>query len=146
MNRIDFRRRSPQAKASCSGAVFERSSGTITNHPALKTVLILIQFALVGAPIFAQKVFVVDHAYQADVLVYVVDYAYQADLKVYLVDHEYQAELPGKWFTTAHEYQADLRIHFVDYPYQADLKIFYVEYASQAGWRDGDKSHLLRKR
>lgn len=39
----------------------------------------------------AQKIYSVDHQYQADVKVYVTDSEYQADLKIYFTDHEYRA-------------------------------------------------------
>ena len=94
---------------------------------------ILLFFALLAMSVGmqAQKIYSVNHEYQADVRVYVVDHEYQADLLVYRVDHEYQAKgNEGKWFFVDHEYQSDVRIYFVDHEYQA-------------GWRENAKKHLL---
>jgi hypothetical protein len=64
---------------------------------------------------YAQKVFSVQYANQADVKVFVVDYPNQADLKVYKVKYKNQADKNnGIWFFTAYANQADKNIYFVE--------------------------------
>ena len=53
----------------------------------IATILILGNFSL-----SAQKIYSVDHEYQADVKVFVVDAEYKADLVVYRTDKEYLAK------------------------------------------------------
>lgn len=97
--------------------------------------LIALIALLATTAVHAQKIYYVDHEYQADVKVYVVDHEYQADLLVYRVDHEYQATgNNGKWYVVDHEYQADMKVYVVDHEYQADLKIYFVNHEYQAGW------------
>ena len=75
---------------------------------------------------------------------YVVDHEYQADLLVYKESHDYQAEgNQGRWYFVDHDYQADVKVYFVDHEYQADLKIYFVDHEYQAGWRNKQKIHLL---
>jgi len=106
------------------------------------TLLILLLLSISST--FAQKVFSVDHAYQADITVFATDYDYQADLLVYKTDHDYQVSgNKGLWFFTYHDYQADKKVFFTDHDYQADLKIFFVDNSYQAKWRDKSKIHLL---
>ena len=58
-------------------------------------------FLFVTSGCYAQKVFAVQYANQADVKVFVVDYLNQADLKVYKVKYQNQAgKNKGKWFFT----------------------------------------------
>lgn len=72
----------------------------------------IIVFFFISKFGFAQKIFSVDYASQADVNVFVVDYASQADLKVYKVDYQSQAKgNEGLWY-------------FVDYKSQSDKTIF----------------------
>ena len=94
--------------------------------------------------VYSQKVFKVDHAYQADIKVFSVQHAYQADLKVYTVNHAYQAREDGLWFFTNHAYQADKKIFFTNHNYQADLLIYFVDHSYQAGWNNRSKMHLLK--
>lgn len=54
--------------------------------------LLIISFVIGGAQAFGQKVYSVDHEYQADVKVFVVDAEYKADLVVYKTDKEYEAK------------------------------------------------------
>lgn len=65
---------------------------------------------LVGMSMSAQKIYSVDHEYQADIKVFVVDSEYKADLIVYKTDKEYRAkasENKGIWFICPRQYQAD---------------------------------------
>jgi len=112
--------------------------------PAMRIIL-LLSFVIVSAcSAYAQKLFAVDYASQADVQVFVVDYASQADLCVFKVDYASQAKgNEGKWFWVDYASQADKKVFFVDYASQADLKIFFVDYASQAEWRSQQKKHLM---
>ncbi|MDE5773838.1 MAG: hypothetical protein K2H86_05225 [Muribaculaceae bacterium] len=54
-------------------------------------ILILIFSVVKVAVAFGQKVYSVEHEYQADVKVFVVDAEYKADLKVFFIDKEYLA-------------------------------------------------------
>jgi hypothetical protein len=66
---------------------------------------------------FAQKVYSVEYANQADDKVFVVDYENQADLKVYKVKYRNQADKnEGRWFFTDYSNQSDEKIHFVNTP------------------------------
>lgn len=103
--------------------------------------LVFVLFSLIG---YSQKIYKVEYESQADIKVYIVDYESQCDLKVYHVDYESQADEDGLWYSVDYESQADYKIYFVEYESQADLKIFYVDYESQAGWRNNQKSHLLK--
>ena len=97
----------------------------------MKTVIFVLGFMVVNFFSYAQKIYKVEHEYQAD-------------LKVYIVKHEYQADgNKGLWFFTKHDYQADKKVFFVEHEYQADLKIYFVEYEYQAGWVDKSKQYLL---
>ena len=79
-----------------------------------------------------------------NVKVYVVDAAYQADLLVYKEGSSYQAvKNEGHWFFTSAAYQADKKIYFVDAAYQADLKIYFVDASYQAGWKNNAKKSLM---
>ena len=65
--------------------------------------MLKIQFSAIlifsSSLLFAQKVFSVDYASQAEVKVFVVDYESQADLNVYKVDYESQAKgNEGLWY------------------------------------------------
>lgn len=114
------------------------------NPKPMKLVKLTIAFLLLPFLVFSQKVYKVDHAYQADIKVFSVQHAYQADLKVYTVNHSYQANKDGLWFFTNHGYQADKKIFFTNHSYQADLLIYFVNHSYQAGWNDRSKMHLLR--
>ncbi len=68
---------------------------------------------LVGMSMSAQKIYSVDHEYQADIKVFVVDSEYKADLIVYKTDKEYRAkasENKGIWFICPRQYQADKKV------------------------------------
>jgi hypothetical protein len=49
-----------------------------------------------------------------------------------------------KIFKVQYESQSDVKVYIVKYESQCDLKVFFVDYESQAGWRNQEKSHLLR--
>lgn len=94
----------------------------------------------------AQKVYSVDHDYQADIKVYVVDKDYRADLIVYKTDHSYRAksnENKGIWYFCPTQSQADKKIFFVDKEYRADLKVYFTDKEYRAGWKKNDKKHLM---
>lgn len=60
--------------------------------------------------IFGQRIYSVDHDYQADLKVFVVDAEYKADLVVFKTDNEYRAkkeENKGIWFFTDKSYRAN---------------------------------------
>ena len=105
---------------------------------------IIVLIFLVSKFAFAQKIFSVDYASQADIKVFVVDYQSQADLNVYKVDYESQTKgNQGLWYFVDYKSQSDKTIFFVDYKSQADLLIYFVEYQSQAGWRNKAKKYIL---
>ena len=94
----------------------------------------------------AQKIYSVDHGYQADVKVFVADAEYKADLVVFKTNREYRAkkeENKGIWFFTDRAYQADKKVYFVDRAYQADLKVFFTDKEYRAGWKNHDKKPLM---
>lgn len=96
-------------------------------------ILMLNRFSL-----SAQKIYSVDHDYQADVKVFVVDSDYNADLVVFRTDKEYRAkkdENKGIWFFTDKSYRADKKVFFVDREYKADLKVFFTDKEYRSGWR-----------
>ncbi len=93
---------------------------------------------------FAQTVFPVKFATQANIKVYEVDFESQADLNVFLVDFQNQAtDCIGLWFCTDFVNQAQWKIYFTDFETQADIKIFYVKFRNQAGWRNEEKKSLF---
>lgn len=95
---------------------------------------------------FGQKVYSVDHDYQADIKVFVVDKDYRADLIVYKTDKSHRAkgsENKGIWYFTPIQSQADKKIFFVDKESRADLKVFFTDIEYRAGWRKNDKKHLM---
>lgn len=99
---------------------------------------------LCGSPLFAQTVFPVKFATQADVKVYEVKFETQADLKLFQVDFQNQAtNCNGLWFYTDFVNQAQWKIFFTDFETQADLKVFYVKFRNQAGWRNEEKKEFF---
>ena len=95
---------------------------------------------------FGQKVYSVDHPYQADVKVYVVGNEYQADLIVYRTNKDYKAksnENKGIWYFTDYPYRADKKIFFVEQSYQADIKIYFTDKEYRAGWKNNSKKHFM---
>lgn len=95
---------------------------------------------------FAQKVYSVDHDYQADIKVFVVDKDYRADLIVYKTDKSHRAkanENKGIWYFCTTPSQADKKVFFVDKEYRADLKVFFTNKEYRAGWKKNDKKHLM---
>ena len=55
----------------------------------------------VSMSISAQKIYSIDHEYQADIKVFVMDSEYKADLIVYKTDKEYRAKVSenkGIWY------------------------------------------------
>lgn len=106
-------------------------------------VAILCLFTIVS---LAQKVYSVDHDYQADVKVFVVDKDYRADLIVYKTDKSHRAkanENKGIWYFCSTPSQADKKVFFVDKEYRADLKVFFTDKEYRAGWKKNDKKHLM---
>lgn len=94
----------------------------------------------------AQKVYSVDHEYQADIKVFVVDKDYHADLIVYRTDKSHRAksnENKGIWYFCPTQSQADKKIFFVDKEYRADLKVYFTDKEYRAGWKKNDKKHLM---
>lgn len=113
----------------------------------MKSRLLLAAAALcIASGTGAQKIYSVDHEYQADVKVFVVDAEYRADLIVYRTDRAYNAkddENKGIWFFTEKPYQADKKIYFVDHEYKADIRVCFTDRPYRAGWRKKDKQPLL---
>lgn len=73
----------------------------------LIAVLMFVNSLINSINMSAQKIYSVDHEYQADVKVFVVDAEYKADLVVYRTDKEYRAkkeENKGIWFITDRAY------------------------------------------
>jgi hypothetical protein len=115
----------------------------ILNWLKRKQAVLPVVFLFPAAAGFAQTVFPVKFATQANVKVYEVDFETQADLKVFRVGFQNQAtDCSGLWFFTDFVNQAQWKIFFTDFETQADLKIFYVKFRNQAGWRN-EKKKLL---
>lgn len=112
-----------------------------------KRFLLIVTLATLSAiTAYAQKIYSVNHEYQADVKVFVVDKEYQADLVVYRTDKEYRAkasENKGIWYICPKAYQADKKVYFTDKEYQADLKIYFTDKEYKAGWKKADKKPLM---
>lgn len=69
----------------------------------------------VSMAISAQKIYSIDHEYQADIKVFVMDSEYQADLIVYKTDKEYRAKVSenkGIWYICPQKYKADKKTLF----------------------------------
>lgn len=78
--------------------------------------------------------------------IYSVDHEYQADLVVYKTDKEYRAkkeENKGIWFITDKAYCADKKVFLVDREYKADFKVFFTDKEYRAGWKKNDKKPLI---
>ena len=96
-------------------------------------VFLLCIFFCLCISVSAQKIYSVDHEYQADIKVFVVDAEYKADLIVFKTDKEYRAkssENKGIWYICPREYQADKKVFFTDKEYRA-------------GWKKNDKKPLM---
>lgn len=94
----------------------------------------------------AQKVYSVDHDYQADVKVFVVDKDYRADVIVYKTDKIHRAkanENKGIWYFCSTLSQADKKIFFVDNENRADLTVFFTDNEYRAGWKNKPKKYLI---
>lgn len=88
--------------------------------------LILVLFIFLGYSSYAQKIFEVGYAYQADVKVYITNTKHEADWIVKRVDYAYQANKRGLWYIVDYVYQADIKVYVVDYPYQADRIVYFT--------------------
>ena len=114
---------------------------------SLSRAISLVVFAYMSAfAATAQKIYSVNHEYQADVKVFVVDAEYKADLVVFKTDREYKAKAPenkGIWFITPKQYQADKKVFFTDKEYKADLKVFFTDKEYKAGWKSSEKKPLM---
>ena len=92
----------------------------------------------------AQTMFSAEYPRQSDFKVYVVDHASQADLLVHKVKYKHHAKNnQGLWFFVDYKNQAKKSVYFVEYQSQADLLIHFVDYKSQAGWKTKSKKHVL---
>jgi hypothetical protein len=111
----------------------------------MKTIYISLLLLLGAATeAAAQKVYVTDNEYRADVKVYVVNYESRADLVVYRTTSESRArDNKGLWYFLEKPYRADKKIYFVENEYRADLKVYFTNKEYRAGWRHPDKSSLL---
>ena len=95
----------------------------------MKNLVISLCFFLVSQCGLAQKIFVTQYEYQADVIVCVVDQRYQANMVVKVVDQPYKVgHLNGvaHWNFVQYEYQADIKIFFTDYPYKANWLVYFT--------------------
>ncbi|CAM4071410.1 DUF6150 family protein [Gillisia limnaea] len=115
----------------------------ILDWPKRKQAVLPVVFLFLAFTGFAQTVFPVKFATQANVKVYEVDFETQADLKIFRVNFQNQAtDCSGIWFYTDFVNQAHWKIFFTNFETQADLKIFYVKFRNQAGWRNEEKKLL----
>ena len=80
---------------------------------------------------YSQKIFAVDYASQADLLVDKVKFSSQS------------SENFGNWYFVEYASQADKKIYYCKYASEADLKIYFVDYESQSKWRKNEKRHMF---
>ena len=103
----------------------------------MKKIIPLLILIFSVESLLAQRIYVEDTAYKADLSIYEVDREYKADLLVFKVDREYKAKGDtGLWYFTDAVYKADKSIFFVDREYKADLKVFFVDREYKAGWKN----------
>ena len=110
-----------------------------------KVCLLIILFCFAISS-WAQKVYSVDHDYQADIKVFVVDKDFRADLIVYKTDKSHRAkatENKGVWYFCPTPSQADKKVFFVDKENRADIKVFFTDKEYRAGWKKNDKKHFM---
>jgi hypothetical protein len=94
----------------------------------------------------AQTIFKTEYKNQADITVKVVEHTYQADLLVYKCQFKYEVKgNKGLWYITDTKYASDKTVFFVPYKYQADLEIYYVEHKYEARWVKESKKYLLEQ-
>lgn len=110
----------------------------------IKKALYVLSFLLTSQYVKAQKIYPTDATWESGVKVYVVNQAYKADLVVYNVDYDWQAKgNKGLWKTVEHSWQADHTIIFVKHSWQADLNIYYCKNQYQAGWKNNQLKFKL---
>tara|TARA_B100000497_G_C7653306_1_gene393137 strand:+ start:559 stop:909 length:351 start_codon:yes stop_codon:yes gene_type:complete len=98
-----------------------------------------------SSTIFAQNIFQVRNAGQADVKVFEVNNSGSADLLVYKVNNPGEAKRNnGHWFFVKNSGLATKKIFFVKNQGLADLKIYYVKNSGLARWVNRRKMHLMR--
>ena len=95
---------------------------------------------------YGQRLYVIDHAFQADVKVCEVNYPNQADVLVYRAPYPHRAKgNRGSWYFTEFRFTSEKTVFFTKYRYQADVKVYFVRYLSQAKWRNPDKKKYFEK-
>ncbi len=110
----------------------------------LIVLFLLLIFSLFHS-VKAQKVFSTKSTYEAEIKVFVVEFASQADLLVCEVDDVSQAEKnEGRWFFVHSENAMAKKICFIDNAFQADLRVYFVKNCSQAGWQNRAKKPLMQ--
>ena len=110
----------------------------------MKHVFLFLLAMLFCSTAYSQKVYCTSGS--ADVKVCVVEHEYQADLVVYKAKHQYEAkktENRGIWYFTDYRTAADKTIRFVDDQFNADLKVYFTTEKYSAKWKNESKRHLM---
>ena len=95
---------------------------------------------------YGQRLYVVDHAFQADVKVCEVNYPNQADVLVYVAPYPHRAKgNKGHWYFSEFRFMSEKTIFFTKYRFQADVNVYFVRYPSQAGWKNIEKKKYFEK-
>tara|TARA_R100001509_G_C4855295_1_gene211491 strand:+ start:966 stop:1301 length:336 start_codon:yes stop_codon:yes gene_type:complete len=101
---------------------------------------------LISLNLYSQKLYIVDHAFRADVKLYEVNYANQADVLVYVAPYPHRSKgNKGHWYFSEFKFMSDKTVFFTNYRFQADVKVFFVRYPSQAKWKNIEKKKYFEK-
>jgi hypothetical protein len=105
----------------------------------IQRIIIVICLLIAFQKCNAQRVFTTDATWRPGNRVFVVDQAYKADLLVYEVEYAHQAKgKKGLWKVVDKPWKADYVVIFVDKPWKADFLIYFCDRAYQAGFRDAE--------
>ena len=111
----------------------------------MKRILTLLSL-LFAFNAYGQKLYIVDHAFRADVKLYEVNYANQADVLVYVAPYPHRSKgNKGHWYFSEFKFMSDKTVFFTNYRFQADVKVFFVRYPSQAKWKNIEKKKYFEK-
>ena len=103
----------------------------------IKRILLILTLIIGIQQAKAQRIFATDATWRPGYKVFVVNQAYKADLLVYKVDHNWEAKGDkGLWKMVEHSWQADHTVIFVEDRWKADFLIYFCDRPWQAGWRD----------
>jgi hypothetical protein len=107
-------------------------------------ILSTLALILLSGSLFAQRIYKVNTADNAQVKVYVTNNAEEADLKVFETLQPEAVVKDGIWYQPMTESEADIKVFITTEASQADMKIFYVTDVEQAGWITREKRQLFK--